>query len=151
MENRNIAYFSGGEAWLEPDGILRCFFYKETKVTLQIAQELHKAFLSLNQDMKRPVLSDVRNLRQIHREARQFFDTQAVHDVVLANAVVVNSLLTQTVVNLFTKMSQPPYPLRTFADEEAALAWLQTFVPPNRPKATPPQEEETTPSEGKPS
>jgi hypothetical protein len=43
--------------------------------------------------------------------------------------IIVKSIFTRAMAELFMRFHKPPYPTRVFTDERAALDWLAQFVP----------------------
>lgn len=60
------------------------------------------------------------------KEARNFFNEyEKAARVIIAEAVVINSISTRILYNLLTKLHKPQFPFKAFSNEQDAIAWLQ--------------------------
>lgn len=63
------------------------------------------------------------------RATRQFSTTQ-LPVIYSAMAMVSKPGLAQFIMNILFRLKQPPIPMKSFTDDNAAKAWLQQFVKP---------------------
>lgn len=62
-------------------------------------------------------------------EAREYLSNDpTIKKVKLAEAIVLNSLGTTVLANVYSKLHKPAYPSRTFKNERKAKKWLSGFL-----------------------
>ena len=119
---------SDARVWLGEDGIVRIEYPQNFNLTLQVMQAVNQKHRRIAAD-KRPVLVYAESVASAEYEAQQFASTQQTIELTTCLAIIVKSFFTRAMAELFMKFHKPPYPTRVFNDEQAALAWLETFLP----------------------
>ena len=114
--------------WLGEDGIVRIEYPKNFNLTLQVMQAVNRKHREITTD-KRPVLVYAESVASAEYEAQQFASTEQASELATCLAIIVKSFFTRAMADLFMRFHKPPYPTRVFNDEQAALAWLETFLP----------------------
>jgi hypothetical protein len=74
-----------------------------------------------------PCLINMRGLKSVTKEAREYLANEGTL-LVKAGALVINSLLTEMIGNIFLSVNKPKVPTRLFLDEAAAISWLKQFM-----------------------
>lgn len=74
------------------------------------------------------IFADIRGLKEIDTEARDFLGTKKASEGIRAVAVFSgkNNLLTM-LGNFYLKFNKPPAPTRIFNDKNEAIRWLELF------------------------
>lgn len=116
------------KVWLEEDGILRLISLPVKDIFLADAEDTWTAVTEANQGMIRPILGDIRQVRGIGREARQFYSREDASRVVSAIALQIGSPISQVIGTLFLGFNKPPVPVRLFTTEVEANEWLKGFL-----------------------
>src|SRR4051812_43875099 len=111
---------------LETDIIIGRF--KGPNIDLRLAQTIVKDRLSIFNGRKYPVLVIMKSLKNIDKEARDFLASEKGCEGLLAGAIFVNSILENTIANLFLSLTNPLVPTKIFTDEKKAREWLHQFV-----------------------
>jgi len=62
-------------------------------------------------------------------EAQQFASREDVAELVIGMAIIVKSVFTRAMADLFMRFHKPPYPVRLFKNEESAMLWLRQYLP----------------------
>ena len=75
------------------------------------------------------MLVDGRDVSSITKEARDYFAKDDGIKLLLASALVADSVLGKFIGNFFLQINKPILPLRLFTDEKEAYKWLQQFKP----------------------
>jgi len=114
--------------WLDDVGIIHSLGLPGVDHSLEDAINIVKAIVAVSEGKARPLLSDIRQIKSIDREARQHLADSEINDVVLANAVMVDSPLSRMIGNFFNGFNKPPIPLKLFSDETEAVNWLLEFM-----------------------
>ncbi len=74
-----------------------------------------------------PMLSDLRKIKHVDKEARAFLAKPESTVLISAGAFLVNNQLQKILGNFFILIDKPEIPTRLFTNEADALAWLQQF------------------------
>jgi hypothetical protein len=75
-----------------------------------------------------PVLVHADTVASAEYEAQQFASREDVAALVLGMAIIVKSVFTRAMADLFMRFHKPPYPVLFFKDEESALSWLKQYL-----------------------
>ena len=81
---------------------------------------------SLGKKMTR-VLIDMREMKSMTRESREYFANERTCSIQRATALLVKSKVTKVMANFFMGLNKPITPARMFTDSEEALLWLKGF------------------------
>jgi hypothetical protein len=110
------------------DGIFIAVF-KVKKFDLDAAKDTVKKRLEASNGIAYPLLIDARQVQSITKEARDYFASDEGVSMLLASALILDSVLGKFLGNFFLQINKPKTPLRLFIDEKEALKWLQQFKP----------------------
>lgn len=110
------------EFWFE-NGILMSKFERGTELNLTNIKETIKIREEISGGEKQYWLYDLRNVKNMTKEARDYAD-QHGQDYLHAVAVLVNSHITKFIFNSYLKLKKPIMPFQVFADAEKAIDWL---------------------------
>ena len=116
-----------GRFWVDKEGFFRGEAAPAVDADLADAQEQLATQRAMGLSLPRPFLMDIRTARSVTREARALFTGKESAAMFAATALIVGSLLSRAIGNLFIGMSRPAMPTRLFTSEADALAWLRTF------------------------
>ena len=75
-----------------------------------------------------PVLIDIRAMKSISSEAREYYAGDKASQVLLACALLIGNPISKLIGNFFLTLHKPRMPTRLFTDEETALEWLEGFL-----------------------
>jgi len=81
---------------------------------------------ALGKEMTR-VLVDMREMKSITREAREYYANQRTSSIQRATALLVKSKVTKVMANFFMGLNKPVTPTRMFIEPEEAIQWLTGF------------------------
>lgn len=123
----NIDYFLNmhWKMWIE-DGVLRGKVFADT-LTLNMVETGVRERVRLCRGTAFPVLSDIRKIKHVDKEARAFLAKSESTVLISAGAFLVNNQLQKVMGNFFILIDKPEIPTRLFTNEAEALAWLQQF------------------------
>jgi hypothetical protein len=114
--------------WMGGDGILRVRYPQNCHLTLELMEKVHQLRLALCRE-RCALLVYAESVASAEYEAQQFASREDVAPLVDAMAIIVKSVFTRAMAELFMRFHKPPYPTRIFTDERAALEWLRQYVP----------------------
>ncbi|MEO5710611.1 MAG: STAS/SEC14 domain-containing protein [Nocardioidaceae bacterium] len=108
--------------WDQPNGVVRTDWLRHAVCTLPVAHQVTADIRGLGQGR---VLSlvDLRPLKSIDRESRQYF--MGDHSAYRAVALVADAPVSRMIANFFLGMFSQAIPVRMFAADDAAIDWLQ--------------------------
>lgn len=113
--------------WLGEDDILYAKCLPVENHTLEDAFENHNVNRRLCGNMKLPMLTDLRSIGNMSREARIFYASEDNAEIVLAMALLVDNAFSKMMGNFFIRLNKPRFPTKMFTSENAAITWLQGF------------------------
>jgi hypothetical protein len=116
------------KVWISEDGILHFEILPGSTVGLEDAVESIQAGALLCRGVKRPTLIDIRNIRAIQHEARQYYAGPETANVEKAAALLIGSFIGRVIGNFFLGLNKPLTPTRLFTSEEEAVQWLKEFL-----------------------
>ncbi len=76
---------------------------------------------------KTRVLVDMRAIKSISRDAREYYANERTASIQRATALVIKSPLSRVIANFFMGLNRPLTPTRMFTDVDEAIEWLQSF------------------------
>ncbi len=109
------------------DGIL-VVTSKDVLMTLNSVQEGIKYRLEAVNGKPYPLLSNVKAMRQVSKEARVFLASEKGCEGVIAAAVLIESAVGRIIANFFIRIDKPLVPTKVFTDEAEAKKWLAKYV-----------------------
>ena len=98
------------------------------EVILADTQENAAAFDKLSEGKKRLVLIDIKEVKSISREARQYYGSEKMTESASATALLVGSPVTRVIGSFFLGLYRPSHPVKLFTSEAEAIKWLKGFV-----------------------
>ncbi len=127
----NQQFIAGkAETWSDADGISYVRYLPETSINYDDMVQIYVngAGGSAVKDRKLVVLSDMRYVAHISREALDFSVSPSVIERVAAMAVVADHLETRKLSHHYICGFKPPLPIRVFSNSEAARLWLLSLL-----------------------
>ena len=114
------------QIWLGTDGVLRSVVRPGAVVSAEDAREGIEMYLRAARGKKRPILIHLENMKYISTEAKDTYakSVDATQYLSAVALVVSGTPVARALANSFVRFSSPPFPVRVFEDETAALAWL---------------------------
>lgn len=119
------------QTWMGEDGIARTVVKAGSDVLLEDAQENSKIINSLVGPEKFALIVDVRKIKSITREAREFFSMRGRDSRVIGFAVIIGSPVSSFIGNFFIHLNKPRVPVRLFSDSEKAKFWCHRLMDEN--------------------
>ena len=123
----NQVHIRTGTIYADPYGIIHVCFEPGAEATLADAQESVRAALPLLAGARRPLLVDMRQLKSLDREARNYYGSPESMDNTTAVALLVGSRVSTVIANFFLAVTKSTVPSRLFTDEAQAIEWLKGF------------------------
>ncbi|MCK4760932.1 MAG: hypothetical protein KAW12_01945 [Candidatus Aminicenantes bacterium] len=117
----------GAKLWLE-DGIFHSETHPNAEMDLGLAREHLKIHAKLTGGKKTPVLTDIRTIKSIDRDARRHLSGEEAEKIHTVLALLVTSPVSKVIGNFFMAINKPRFPSRMFNSEEKATAWLKSFL-----------------------
>lgn len=111
--------------WVDQNGICRTQVKKNSVVDLTEAIENTKAVIKVSNNIIRPLLVDLREIKSISKPARDHFAIRNRVPPISAIAMLVKSPLSRIIGNFFLGINKPSVPTKLFSSEKTALVWLK--------------------------
>ena len=115
------------EIWLDQDGIIHYKVLPGVEVTIDDTREYVKIQCGLTKNKKVLNLTDLREVKSITHEAREYLSGEEVERITAACALLIGSPVSKVIGNFFLGINKPPYPIKIFTTEEKAAEWLKGF------------------------
>jgi hypothetical protein len=116
------------QVWLGDDGVMRVRLPKDFALTLESMRTVNDQHRRISMH-KRPVLIYAESVASASFEGQQYASHERVIEVVAAMAIIVKSVFTRALADIFMKFHRPVYPTRVFNSEAAAIQWLKEVCP----------------------
>ena len=111
--------------WRREDGIVHCVFQRGTALDLEEARRQMATIRELTGGQKAPMLVDITLATSADGPARDYFASEAAAAVTVGLAFIVGSAVSRVLGAFFVGLNKPPYPVKLFTDEAAAVEWLR--------------------------
>lgn len=113
---------------LEPGGFVRATIRDGASFDLDDAKEAITATWHVAGERRRAVLVDMRMVRALPRDAREYFDSVETARRIRAVALLVESPLSRMIGNFFLRIGEHRIPTRLFNTETDAERWIMEHV-----------------------
>ena len=106
--------------------------YTEYKQNLIINMEVARRYiveerLKISNGITRPFLADIRNLKSVDNDARDYLASDEACQFISAIAIVTGNRIQQLFANFYLIFSQPTIPTKLFTNKEKGLQWLRQY------------------------
>jgi hypothetical protein len=126
-EGAHIVDTGVAQWWIE-DGVVCTRNYTAGTVTADHVRAGFAAAKQLSGGRRCPMVAETGRLDGSTREARDALAGKEAAAVYLGMAVLVDSPVARTLMNLFVRVSPPPFEVRVFTAADEARAWARTLV-----------------------
>jgi hypothetical protein len=123
MEIQSETDFEFATIRLRVDGIVE-FTQKPVVIDINEVKECHAAMDLLQVEQPFLLLVIVPLGASSTKEAREYASQESIRNRIKAQAIVVDSLATRIMANVYMKINRPKQPIKVFSDKNAALEWL---------------------------
>ena len=113
---------------LSADGIIYQEYKENINLTVEDSRKEIGVYSELYQGKKRPVLIDIRNVKTVSRESRQFYAGEEPARFLSAAALIIGNPVSRIMGNFFMGINKTVMPVRLFADPKEAAKWLSDFT-----------------------
>lgn len=112
--------------WLE-NGIIHIVFKPDLFINLEIAKTFVQAGLKTINKKTRPVFADIRGMKRIDDDARDYWATQEACNFISGMAIFSGNRIQTLFANFYINFSKPLTPTKLFTDKTKALKWLEQY------------------------
>jgi hypothetical protein len=111
------------------DEILYATFITGVTIDLPGAHTVLNNRLHFSKGRDYALLIDVRGLKSITKEARDFLSSENGQKGIKASALLISGYLSSTIANFFLQVNtrKKKFPVKTFVDRQKAINWLQQY------------------------
>ena len=114
--------------WLDENHITHEVFKNGVEITSDDVVEMLEIRKKLIKGRKGPILADIRHIKSVSKEARDFGNNEEGISITTAFGILIGAPISRMIGNLFIGVTKPPYPTRLFTEEDKAIEWLKGFV-----------------------
>lgn len=125
-QTAEVRVFPCYDIWMGEDGITRLIYKPDQPFTLDDLKKQLVVIQQLNDGKKARVVGDFSRLKRLTADlqTRRYSTGTEAARVFCASAIVGTTGLSRVLTNLYLTMTMQTFPLRLFADEASAVAWL---------------------------
>ena len=113
---------------LRENGIVFFKLKEDAIVDIEEAKEIYNITMALTKGEKYSSLVDARSTISLSKEAREWSGKPELHNNLIAQAIIVNSLANRIIANFIIKFNRAKAAMRLFSTEEKALEWLNEQI-----------------------
>jgi hypothetical protein len=110
------------------EDIIQYVLKDKSVIELEDSKKMYEATLEMAAGKKYAALIDARAETILTSEAREWSADPALHNNLIAQAIIVTSLANRIVGNFIIKFHKPVAPTRLFSTREKAIEWLNEKV-----------------------
>lgn len=110
------------------NGIIIAIYKPDLKIDIEIAKATVNARKVVSNGKVMPGLADIRNLKSVTDEARDWLGTKEPNELLSACAVLTNTPIQNLLANFYLRFSNPPIPTKLFTNKEKAIRWLKLYL-----------------------
>jgi hypothetical protein len=110
--------------WME-DNVLVMVYKKDSVIGIDAAKEIAAFCRNFTKGIPYPVLSYIKFVKAISKEARDFFASKEGCEGLTKGALMVDSGFSKIMGNLFLTVHKPIIPGKIFTDRKEAMEWLK--------------------------
>lgn len=110
------------------DSIISGIYKKGITIDLEDARKIAQDRITFLNGRIYPAFVDLRSVRFVTKEARNYFAQNAGIKGLKALAILVGNRLTVFIANFYLKLDKPKVPTKVFRTKEQAMNWLEQFV-----------------------
>jgi hypothetical protein len=114
------------ELWIE-NGIIFSTYSSHLEFNYAIAKRLVELRLKISNGKKMPLFTDLRNLKLIDKEGRDYLATQEATGNILAEAFVIRNESQRLIASLFISYYKCHVPSKLFDNDDNAIWWLNLY------------------------
>lgn len=106
------------------NGILYTVFSKGKTIDLEGALLIDRAYEDITQGSLVPCITDISGVKNINKQARNFFASKDSERLFPKSAIIVKSGISQILASIFLTIDKPRTNYRVFSDYKKAEEWL---------------------------
>lgn len=112
------------------DGVIIGRYLEGSVITLEVAKYVVEKRKQFTNSRVVPLLIDARNVKEVTREAREFFSSEEGYEQLSASAIMSDSFMPTSMANFLLKynLKKTPIPIKLFRNIDDAVDWLKPFV-----------------------
>ncbi len=112
------------------DGVVVVGFKRNLVIVKSVAEEIVIDRLQFIEGKSYPTLADIRIMKSIDKESREYFGALPAQEGVTAGGVLSDSVFSTFLGNFFLSiefLNKSPLPTRLFTNKERAMEWMKQY------------------------
>jgi len=114
--------------WMLDESIIYIEKKPDVEIRLEDAIENNQVILAISKSNKWSLLIDIRSIKSISKEAREYYSDDKSMPGRCAIALLVDSYFSRIMANIFIGYSNASIPIKLFSSKEMAMEWLKKKV-----------------------
>lgn len=102
--------------------------FKTDFVDIKVAEHLVNKRVEITNNKSCALLADIKRVKNVTKEARDFFASEKGCVGIIATALLIDSPLGSMIGNFYINISRPLRPVKIFVDESKAKKWLDQYL-----------------------
>lgn len=131
ITNAEVHRFDGYIILKRSDGIIELRFDEGYNIEVDDAKRIISEISAITKRSKCLLLVVFKDDNSFSAETREYMSSDAVSEIVLANALVTRGLAMEILGQGYIKINQPSRPTRLFKSVAVAIMWLMSFMESN--------------------
>jgi hypothetical protein len=128
LTNTEVHRYDGYFILKRSDGIIELRFDEGYTIEIEDAKKIISQIRSISQETKCLLLVVFKDDNSFSAETREYMSSDAVSEIVLANALVTKGLAMEILGQGYIRINQPTRPTRLFKSAAVAIMWLMSFM-----------------------
>lgn len=125
------------KVWLGAEGVLRVDLASTSNLTIEILELSNKLHMDVYPG-RLPILLKGPRVSRVGYDVQRFAAGSRISENTAALGIVTESLIAKHLAQMFMWYHSPPYPVKLFSDETAAIRWLKRYTEHNTLEKTHP-------------
>ena len=111
------------------DGIMYGLYKAGPVFNINIAKQCVKDRLAFAEGKTYPALIDIRNIKSIDKDARDYLGSKEATQQINAAAILMSSYVGKMIATIFLTFNKPSsVPMKLFSDKKDAIKWLKKYA-----------------------
>jgi hypothetical protein len=115
------------ELWIEDGIVMEILKPTTTYIDLSTAKKIVEDRLTLSNGITMPIFIDSGNIKNMEKDAREYFVTPESMKYISASALLINNYAAWLGGKLFLTFNKPAFTTELFRSKQKAIAWLQHY------------------------
>ncbi|MBL4862664.1 MAG: STAS/SEC14 domain-containing protein [Crocinitomicaceae bacterium] len=113
----------------EKEGICHVKIKAGVVIALEDTKDIDEVFKKLANNNRIVICADITQIKYVTFEARRYRSKSPMNKLIIAMALITKSHMARIIGSFIIGLNKPPFQVKIFNSESAAVDWLQQFTP----------------------